>query len=583
MSKIGILSLLFILFATPVFILPNGFNAFALNEDNFIEACQNLQPGWTSDTIYQSKPLGPISICENGDNDVFILDKAAYEIVELELDGTVSTYLSTENFSFNAIAYQPNADRIIALGESAFYDANSLEVMGEHPFGIEFSTFVVDSNDDSMYTGHWANSSTIYHFDSNGVLLSTIRSDIQGCAQLALDSTNNLLYYSETFPGRITMLNLTSNSTTILTSGIAIPGTGEGISIAVSPLGDLYYMVAEGNEKGFWKYNGTAFENIMGSKNGIGPIVWSQKFDSALCAAGFGACIVKYDPAASEPERITPTVNTGSLVETSTGLLLLGIENTIYQIESGVFSEFIADVDYPCSSLVLDGTENIYASLSNDSPLILSVYPNGTYSTWFAGHINGSPASLTYDSKNDMMVLLTSVGIPTRFDLWKIPVSKPDDYFKVLSISNVTNGDCTVDNDGNIYILERSANKLYKVLDGTNETQVLHSNVVEHAFLVAVNIEYSSILDSIILARNDDLQVWSVSGANSYLLAENNVGIDNDGVFENANHELVCTHSGQVFRLSYSEQSSPFPIEVLIVGVGSLFVVIVVVVYLKRK
>ncbi|MFW9910669.1 MAG: hypothetical protein ACFFEF_19110, partial [Candidatus Thorarchaeota archaeon] len=72
MSRIGIISLLFVLFATPVFILPNGFNAFVLNEDNYIEACRNLQPGWTSDTIYQSKPLGPISICENGDNDVFI-------------------------------------------------------------------------------------------------------------------------------------------------------------------------------------------------------------------------------------------------------------------------------------------------------------------------------------------------------------------------------------------------------------------------------------------------------------------------------------------------------------------------------
>jgi hypothetical protein len=567
----------------PVCVLPGGFNTSALNDDDYIDACRNLQPGWTSDTIYQSKPLGPISICENGDNDVFILDKAADEIVNLDLDGTVSTYLSTDNFSFNAIAYQPNADRIIALGESAFYDALSLEVVEEHPPGIDFSTFVIDSNDDSIYTGHWANSSTIYHFDANGVLLSSIRSDIQGCAQLALDSTNNLLYYSETFPGRITMLNLTSNSTTMLASGIAIPGTGEGISIAVSPLGDLYYMVAEGNEKGFWKYNGTAFENIMGSKNGIGPILWSQKFDSILCAAGFGACIVKYDPDTSEPERITPTVNTGTIVETSTGLLLLGIEDSIYQVESGVFSEFIADLDYPCGHLVLDGTENIYASLVNDSPLILRVYPNGTYSTWFAGQIDGSPASLTYDSKNDMMVLLTAIGLPTRFDLWRIPVNNPDDYFKVLSLSNVTNGDCTVDDDGNIYILERSANKLYKVPDGSNDTQVVRSNVVEHAFLVAVNIEYSSILDGVILARNDDLQVWPVSGANSYLLAENNVGIDNDGVFENANNELVCTHSGQVFRLSYSEQRAQFSIWILAVGAGALFVVVIGVLISKRN
>jgi hypothetical protein len=565
------------------FFIPDDSKTSILNADDYIDACRNLQPGWASETVYQSKPLGPISICENGDNDVLILDKAAEEIVELELDGTVSTYLSITNLSFNGIAYQPNADRLIAMGESAFYDANSLEVLEEHPPGISFSTFVVDVNDDSFYTGHWANDSIIYHFDSNGGLLSTIRSGIQGCAELALDSTNNLLYYSETFPGRITMLNLTSNSTTVLTSGIAIPGTGEGISIAVSPLGDLYYMVAEGIEKGFWKYNGTAFENIMGSKNGIGPIMWSHKFDSVLCAAGFGACIVNYDPNATEPERITPTVNSGSIIETSDGLLLLGIDNSIYQIESGVFSEFISDLDYPFGNLVLDGDENIYASLTNDSPLILKVYPNGTYSTWFAGQIDGLPATLAYDSKNDMMVLLTGVGSPTRFDLWKIPLDNPDDYFKVLSISNVTNGDCTVDDEGNIYILERSANILYKIPDGSNQTQVVYTNVVEHAYLVAVNIEYSSILDGIILARNDDLQVWPVSGGTSYLLAENNVGIDNDGVFENANNELVCTHSGQVFRLSYGEPSSGFSLGIIVGAVGVVAVVIAIVMLQRRK
>ncbi|MFW9967935.1 MAG: hypothetical protein ACFFEA_12350, partial [Candidatus Thorarchaeota archaeon] len=421
---------------------------------------------------------------------------------------------------------------------------------------IAFSTCVVDPTDDSIYTGHWANDSTIYHFDSDGVLLSSIRSGIEGCMQLAFDHTNNLLYFSETFPGRITRLNLTSNSTTVLTSGIAIPGTGEGISIAVSPLGNLYYMVAEGVNKGFWKYNGTGFENIMGSKNGIGPIVWSQKFDSALCAAGFGACIVKYDPDASEPERLTPTVNSGSIIETSDGLLLLAIEDTIYQVESGVFTEFLANLSFPCGNLVLDKNENIYASLANDSPLILNIYPNGTYSTWFAGHIDGLTASLSYDSKNDMMILLTSIGMPAQFDLWRIPVGNPDDYSKVLTISNVTNGDCIVDRAGNIYVLERLSNIMYKIPDGSNAAQVLHSNVVEHAYLVAVNIAYSSILDGVILPRNDDLQVWPVSGGGSYLLAENNVGIDNDGVFENADNELVCTHSGQIYRLSYHETSS---------------------------
>ncbi|MFW9913509.1 MAG: hypothetical protein ACFFEU_13610, partial [Candidatus Thorarchaeota archaeon] len=276
-------------------------------------------------------------------------------------------------------------------------------------------------------------------------------------------------------------------------------------------------------------------------------------------------------------------VNSGSIVETSGGLLLFGIDDTLYQIESGVVSEFIADLDFPCGGLVLDKDENIYASLVNDSPLVLNIYPNGTYSTWFAGHIDGMPASLSYDSKNDVMILLTSVGMPTRFDLWRIPLSNPDAYSKILSFENVTNGDCAVDRNGTIYLLERSANILYKIPDGSNVAQVVHSNVVEHAYLVAVNIAYSTILDAIILPRNDDIQVWPVSGGSSYLLAENNVGIDNDGVFENAKNELVCTHSGQIYRLSYNETPFVFPIEIVLVAFGVVAIALVIVIVIARK
>ena len=599
--------LLLIASATPSY----GHNVPILSDDNgYLTAVKDLPSGWTSETVYQTKPLGPISICEKNDNNVLILDRAAHEIQNLELNGTVTTYLSTGNLSFNAIAYQPNANRIIALGETAFYtnESEMFHVLQEHPPEITYSTCIVNPIDDSIYTAHWANGSTIYHFDSDGLLISSVLSDIQGCSQLAIDGERNLLYYTETFLGRITMINMTSNSTSILASGIAIPGTGEGIGIAVDPLGDLYYYVAEGVNKGFWKFNGTNFENIMNPIFGIGPITWSHKFDAVLCAAGFGACIVKYDPVGIKPERLTPTVNTRSIVETSEGLLLLGIDKTIYQVVGGIFSNFISNLPYPFSNILLDNNGNIYASLANDSPLILNIYPNGTYSTWFSGHIDGFPASLSYDAKNDMMILLTITGEPKHFDLWRIPLDNPDDYLKVTSFANVTNGACTVDRSGNIYVLERSSNIMYKIPDGSNNAQVLFDNVVEHAFLVGVNIVYSSVLDAVVLPRNDDLQAWPVSGSGSYLLAVNNIGIDNEGVFENADNELVCTHSGQIFRLVYSEpatssvptsstttsstmstttsptSSTEFPTNLLImVVVGVVIIVFVIIFVIKRR
>lgn len=575
-----VVSLLFIITALSPLVIANT----AIPNPDYLDACKNLQAGWSSETIYQTSPLSPISLCEGGSNEVLILDREVHKILEIELDTSVSTFHSTGNLSLDAIAFQPNADRIIAIGGSAFYvsDAESFHVIEEHPPPIAFSTLVVDPTDDSLYTGHWGNDTAIYHFDSEGKLLSTVHSGIQGCAQLALDSTNNLLYFSETFAGRISMLNLTSNTTTTLASGVAIPGTGEGISVAVNTIGDLYYYVAEGSGRGLWKYNGTAFEHIMDGMLGIGPILWSQKFDAVLCVPGYGACVVKYDPNASEPEKLTPTVNTGSIVETSDGLLLVGLEKTIYKIESGFIHEFLADLPFSCLKMELDGEDNIYAALSNDSVLIMKISRDGANSTWFAGQVEGALATFSYDSKNDAMVLLTGSGSPTKFDIWRVPMSNPSAYSKVLTIENVTNGACTVDDSGNIYLLERSANVLYKIPDGGSVAQQLYSSVVEHAYLVAVNIEYSSVLDSVILCRNDDLQAWPVSGGSSYLLAENNIGIDNDGIFENANNDLVCTHSGQIYRLSYhgGSLSVIFYVGVLVLGAAA---VIICVVSVKRR
>ncbi len=580
------------------------------DESEPLSAVKDLPPGWTSETIYQTRPLSPISLCENNANDLLILDKEVYEIQSLHLNGTVSTYLSTGNLSFNAISNQPNANRIIAIGENTFYaeGIGEFHLMQEHPPEIRFSTLVVNPVDDSIYTASWENDSTIYHFDPDGVLIAPVLSGIEGCTQLVIDGARNLLYYTETFPGRITMLNMTSNSTSILTSGIAIPGTGEGIGIALDPTGGLYYYVAEGVRKGFWMYNGTGFENIMNPKLGIGPILWSQKFNAVLCAAGFGACIVKYDPLGQSPERLTPTVNTRSIMETSDGFLLLGLENSIYQVEDGVFSDFITNLSFSCGNIILDNDENIYVLLVNDSPSILRVYRNGTYSNWFSGHIDGFLASASYDSKNNMMIMMTTKGVPSHFDLWRIPMDNPLDYSKVVTISNVTNGACTVDNSGNIYVLERSSNVMYKIPDGSNNAEQLYDNVVEHAYLVGVNIVYSSVLDAVILPRNDDLQAWPVSGNGSYILAMNNIGIDNEGVFENANNELVCTHSGQVYRLVYTEpestststisistssststtthQTNPseFPFTIIVVAVvGVSVIILVIIVVLKKK
>ncbi|MFW9809744.1 MAG: hypothetical protein ACFFE6_10245, partial [Candidatus Thorarchaeota archaeon] len=398
--------ILMLLFVSPVIWLSDSQYTPAITSSPYADAFRDLQPGWTSETIYQTYPLGPTSICETSTNEVLILDKSSSEVVTLELNGSVSTYLSLGNIPLDAIAFQPNSERVIGIGGGAFYKLNetSIQVMKEYPPNVTFSNLIIDPSDDSIYTGYWNNDSSIYHFDANGEFISTVRSGVLGCAQLAVDSLRNLLYYSETFPGRITRLNMTTNTTAALASGIAIPGTGEGISIATDPLGNLYYLVAEGIEKGLHKYNGTAFEFIMPAKLGIGAITWSNKFNSLLGTPGYGACVVQYDPVKTKADRITPTVNTRAIIETSDGLLLIGLEKGIYKIEAGTFSEFITNLPYPCSGLILDGDENIYASLINDSVSILQIFPDGSNSTWFQKDLMGFPNGLVYDSKNNLMI-----------------------------------------------------------------------------------------------------------------------------------------------------------------------------------
>ncbi|OLS20649.1 MAG: hypothetical protein ThorAB25_27910, partial [Candidatus Thorarchaeota archaeon AB_25] len=300
------LALIFLIL-TPVFLTIDSQDVFIKSDSQYQDAFHSLQPGWSSETIYQTRPLTPISICETSANEVLILDTGLSEILELHLNGSVSTYLSLGNIHLNAICFQPNADRVIGIGYRTFYTLNrtTIEVIKEHPLNVSFFTFVVDPTDDSMYTGDWANDSSILHFDANGEYISTIRNGILGCGQVAVDSSSDLLYYSEAFPGRITQLDLATNTTTVLTSGIAIPGSGESVSIATDPSGDLFYLVAEGIESGFYKYNGTAFEFVMAPSLGIGPISWSQKFNSFLATPGYGGCVVQYDPDASEPVVLT--------------------------------------------------------------------------------------------------------------------------------------------------------------------------------------------------------------------------------------------------------------------------------------
>jgi hypothetical protein len=213
---------------------------------------------------------------------------------------------------------------------------------------------------------------------------------------------------------------------------------------------------------------------------------------------------------------------------------------------------------------------------------------------------------MVYDFKNNLMILMTHNFDNESFDLWRLPVESPYDYSKITSIENVTSGDLTVDQAGNIYVLEMSENILYRIPDQTTSVQTLATDVVGDAFLVYPHIAYSTHADAVMLCRNDDLQAWPVNGSSSYILGVSATGIDHEGLFENADRDLVGTHSGQIFKLHFEVSSSsttptteatstttgpttqPFelpsiPFEITVTILGAVVVLVVVVVYVKSK
>jgi len=254
--------------------------------NDYTPAVKNLKEGWRGETLYQTRPLGPISICETSTK-ILILDKAANEIQTLNIDGLTTNFTTTGGYSLDAINYQPNQDRLIAIGENFLYglsEGNFQQIM-TYLSSIEFSTLTIDSSDDSIYTGSLKNNSIIYHFNVSGHLLGYIVKKVQECSQIALHSNNSVLYYTETYSGQVIAFNLVTNKSIRLISNIGIPGTGEGIGLAVDTNGTVYYYTAEGNNLGLNKYDQEGFIPVMGSKFGNGPIFWSDFQQSILCAA----------------------------------------------------------------------------------------------------------------------------------------------------------------------------------------------------------------------------------------------------------------------------------------------------------
>ncbi|MFW9876784.1 MAG: hypothetical protein ACFFG0_27130 [Candidatus Thorarchaeota archaeon] len=552
------LTMTFLIFFNILNVIPHYVNAIPS------EAMREVRPGWDVLPIYEiSHPPGPKCIGEN--NDLYYVDNLNNVIMKMDEFGVHNEY-RTINISLSDIIYQPIHNRFIGLSEFKFYIITSSEftLLNNYSYGNYLTTMTVDPTDDSFYCGSMINGTDILKFDADGNYISILISNIQGCSQIVLNNNQSILYYTETYLGSFSMMNLTTLETTVLKTGVGLPGTQEVIGIGVNDNDDLYYMTADGDNRGFYKYNNSDFVLLMASKAGMSSLTWSSKLQMFIAAGSAGGCLIGYDPDESEAELLTPIVNSPTIIETNDGNILYAIEDSIYKIDE-LGPNYFSKNPYNSTikNLILDVDNNIYTLLGNDSVAILRVNHDGSFEDWFNNEIHEWAKSIHYDIKNYEIVLLTEDFLINSTNIYRIPINDPISYYKVITLEKSTRVVGVTDVYGNIFIYEATNNTLFKIPDGSYDREIITTDFVDFSdiyggeVIVEPPLVYSTIENGILIGRNDDLQMWLLDENLRITFAINNRGIDNSAFFENSKQELICTQSTLVLKFIYNQAQNP--------------------------
>ena len=529
---------------------------------NTIEPMRDLRPGWEATTIYEiPHPPGPKCIGANGD--LFYLDNLNNIAMKMDEFGIHTVYQTLDSsYTFSALCYQPISNRLIGLSDYGFYIITSSDVIWLNNFttGDTINTVTVDPSDDSFFCSSLFSESNITHYDANGNYISTILTDIQGCSQLVLNNNQSILYYTETYSGSFSSLNLTSMEIEILRTDIGLPGTQEVIGIGVDDNDDLYEMTADGNNRGFFKYQNGSFVLLMASKGGMSSLTWSSKLQQFIAAGSAGGCLIGYDPLKSEAKYLTPIINSGTIIETHEGIILYAFDDEIYELNESGPSLFSKNPDgMKINNLILDVDNSIFALLANDSVSINRVTHDGTFEVWFHDEITDYAKSILYDALHHEFILLAENIDKNESYVYRIPIANPLSYSKITTFSNTTKIKAAIDMIGNIYIYEAYNNTLYKIPNDTYVKEIVTTDFADFSdiygpnFVVEPPLVYCTIENGIIYGRNDDLHLWLLDQNVRVTLGINNRGIDNSAMYENTNQEILVTQSTLIMRLKYQE------------------------------
>jgi hypothetical protein len=510
------------------------------------DALKDVKAGWYQELVYEQELLNPTALCYDAEGNLYVYDQSRQRLNIMPPGGKITALPAGDGLRLRALAWQPNRGRLLGFDLHAVYSLRDGRFVKIRDLSRTFlvSTVTVNPADDSIFAGNEEQGRPIVHLDADGNYIGTLKARAQGCYQLAYDESKRLLYFSETYTGSISALDIGSHSERVLIRDLAVPGTPEPIAVFLDDARTLWFYTAN---DGLHRFAGGRFEKIAGPMMGAGPIVWSPVLDNWIAIQYAGSNLMSYDYDLKEGVEITPYLNAVDIVEDSRGRIFYPKFDLIHVLGAGGPVPFSEPLRRVCWNLALDSHDNLYAAA--EEGVILSISAAGKVRPWRSGL--PAVSSLCYDRATDSLIVVTIRDDTATVS--QIPIADPRRMHDLAQIEKVTRTNVlprvTTDAAGDIYLLEWGRNEILKVNRRTKQAETLFENILATRDITVPGFAFSRHENAFVVGTLEEYLLISLETGEREILATNRHGADNLAIYEKADGTLVLIHSGQVFRL----------------------------------
>lgn len=518
-------------------------------------AIGGLPEGWTHDVLYANVCSSPVGMTPGEQGIMYINDRCGSRILTLFPDGSFSEWTTTGDVGMDSIVYQQNARRLVGSSGSDLYEITPQATIriGSLPDRLGASTMIAHPNTDHVYAVAWGADTAIRHFDKDFNLLDTVQA-VDHCVNMALDSDNDLLYFTESVAQRVSALNLVSGAVEVIRESIGSGCIDENVGVAVDDTGSVYYSSMT---DGLFRYDsrlpsGEGETRLMDIPLGIGSIFWWSTQKVILQTNVFAGTIFKMDPGKAEAEPMEPNVNTPAIAAASDGTVYLYTDNRLFKVVDGELVAIGPKLEGHFSSMAIDASDHLLVPIDrwlyevdlSDCSLKLHIeFEDGNYIT-----------RIEYDASHDEIVALTNyAAIAESVAIWRVSAAAGSvpRLLKIITLEESDESYMAVNRQqGDIYFYNQRENELARLDEETGTLVTLFDQVDEPGQGVIGGLSFFSPLNGFIITYLDQGRyLLPIDGAEKIVFNTMVCGMDSSQGVEDSRGHYVATHAGRVYRI----------------------------------